>query len=430
MTNSLAVEATNKLRDFYKGPITLFGVFLFTIFGTLDYFFYPTKFQILFSLRLAVVAIVLVVNVLLRLEFAKGQSWVLGGMSVAALAAGLSLFAMTWIIDSDTAVYWVGLLLLVTLLGLIPSLPFRLCVLLILFTVLPFTLYAMAKLALEQDLRYLLGIFFLNGTAVLAIGGRWHVGKLEKREFELRMQLADEIENRGVIIERKTAEALRLRSFSKQFSPQIVAAIEDGSIQLDGPPVRKEICAIFVDIKDSTKKVATLGPDSLEKVLSMYLTDVAEIMLSRDMTIDKFLGDGVFGFTNSPKSQDDFVERALDVALAIKHHFEVKREIYASLWTEPLEFRIGIALGVASIGFYGDERHLRSFTAIGKVINLASRLNGVAEVNGISLSGEVVEHLRMRDAQLHNRLDLEVTDRRALRGFDESVEVWKLRGYR
>lgn len=213
---------------------------------------------------------------------------------------GGTLFAMTLIIDDVTSVYWVGLIMLVAFLGLVGHMSFKFCLTLIICTVLPFTIYSFHKLSLTLDIRHLLGPFFLNGTTVLAIAGRWYFSSLESNEYSARNRLANEVENRDVIIESKTAESIRLRSLSKQFSPQILDGIENGTISLGGSITRKEICAIFIDIKDSTKKVTSLNTDNLEAVLSMYLKDVVEVMLSKNMTVDKFLGDGVFGFTNSP----------------------------------------------------------------------------------------------------------------------------------
>lgn len=428
LKQSMEEESAIRLRDFYLGPASIYGPVLFCLFGFLDYFFYPEKYTTLLFLRFVAISGILLLNLVIRkydiIDYGKLQ-WSIGAVT---LLTGGSLFMMTWLINDVTAVYWVGLIMLVSLLGLVGHMTFKFCLALIVCTVLPFTIYSFFKLSLSLDLRHLLGPFFLNGTAVLAIAGRWHFSSLERKEYYLRNQLANEVENRDVIIESKTAEAIRLRSFSKQFSPQIVEGIENGTISLSGSITRKEICAIFIDIKDSTKKVASLNTDNLEAVLSMYLKDVVEVMLSKNMTVDKFLGDGVFGFTNSPIEQEDFIERALEVVLAIQDLFHQKRDTYQKLWGDPFEYRIGVAVGVASIGFYGDDKYMRSYTAIGKVINLASRLNGAAETNEVVVSGEVVKRMKDRNSGLSRRLDFMRKPDQTLKGFESSpIEIWHLK---
>ena len=424
---SLTEESAIKLRDFYLGPLSIYGTLLFCLFGLLDYFYYPDKYLDLLYLRVIAVGAILLAQIIIRkfqiVDFQIIQ-YILG---VVGVVTSLSLFAMTWLIDDVTSVYWAGLIMIVSIMGILPAMSFRFSLMIILFAVIPFSIYSLSKLVVTNDLRHLLGMIFLNGTAILSLVGRWHLTKLEISEYSLRTQLAHEIENRDQIIAVKTQETLRLKTLSKQFSPQIVQGIEDGTIKLDGSIQRKGICAVFIDIKDSTKKVSELSSENLERILSMYMKDVVEIMLMNDMTVDKFLGDGVFGFTNSPIEQEDYIERAIEVALNIQHHFKLNQKVYEELWQGPFEYRIGIASGVASIGFYGDDKYMRSYTAIGKVINLASRLNGVADTNEIAASGEVVAFLKKNNSPLLDRVHLVEAPRQTLKGFEaNTVEIWKI----
>ncbi len=424
---SLKEESAVKLREFYLGPLSIYGSLLFCIFGLLDYFYYPEKYLDLLNLRVIAVATILLAQIVIRkfqiVDFQIIQ-YILG---IVGFVTSISLFAMTWLIDDVTSVYWVGLIMVITIMGILPAMSFRFSLMIILSAVVPYSIYSISKLSATNDLRHLLGMIFINGTAILSLVGRWHLTKLEISEYSVRTQLAHEIENRDKIIAVKTQETLRLKTLSKQFSPQIVQGIEDGTIKLDGSIQRKEICAVFIDIKDSTKKVSELSSEKLERILSMYMKDVVEIMLKKDMTVDKFLGDGVFGFTNSPIEQADYIERAIEVALDIQQHFKLNQKIYEEIWQGPFEYRIGIASGVASIGFYGDDKYMRSYTAIGKVINLASRLNGVANTNEIAASGEVVALIKKNNSPILDRVHLIEGPRQTLKGFEaNSVEIWKI----
>lgn len=426
-TLTLEQESAQKLRDFYLGPLSLYGILLFCLFGFLDYFFHPEIYNHLLYLRMVAVAAIVFAQVVIR-KFQVVDFTVLRKLiCFVGITNSLALFTMTWLIDDINSVYWVGLVMLVTIVGLIPAMTFKYTLSILASAVLPFTVYSLIKLLSTNDLHFLLGPIFLNGTAVLSIVGRWHLSQLEISEYSVRTQLASEIENRDRIIDIKTTEGLRLKTLSKQFSPQIVEGIENGTIKLDGSIQRKEICALFIDIKDSTKKVSVLAPEVLEKILSLYMKDVVEIMLKKDMTIDKFLGDGVFGFTNSPIDQADYLERAVEVALGIQEHFILHQKTYEDLWQGPFEYRMGIASGVASIGFYGDDKYMRSYTAIGKVINLASRLNGAAETNEIVVTGEIIDGLKKRNSPLLDQLRLSQKPTQVLKGFESNIlEIWKI----
>lgn len=423
----LELEKAGKLRDFYVKDISLYGAFLFCLFGFVDYFFNPNHYISLLYLRLLSAVVIMGCRfVIVRFDVRELRT-LEHFVALASATCALTLFFMTYIINDLGSVYWAGLVMLVSVHGVLPSMSFRYCILLILILVLPFTVFSIASLISTGDFRHLLGPIFLNGTTFLALVGKWNIDELESKEFLARKQLQHEIENRNVIIKAKTEEALRLRTLSKQFSPQIVQGIESGAIQIDGTIERKDICAIFIDIKDSTKKVTELEPAKLEAILSMYLRDVVEVMLRNDMTIDKFLGDGVFGFTNSPIHQEDYVERAICVALQIEEHFAQQREKYESLWEGPFEYRIGIATGIASIGFYGDDKFMRAYTAIGKVINLASRLNSVSGTNEISVSGDVITALQERNSPLLASLVTTKREEQSLKGFESTkIDVWRI----
>lgn len=124
---------------------------------------------------------------------------------------------------------------------------------------------------------------------------------------------------------------------SKQFSPQIIQGIKSGQYSLSSKVHRSKIYALFVDIKDSTIKFSTLNRDDLQKIISMYMEDVMGVFLKYDITIDKFLGDDVMGFTNDPVSQSDYLERAILAAIEIKNKISLKQEIYSRFWARLLK---------------------------------------------------------------------------------------------
>ena len=123
------------------------------------------------------------------------------------------------------------------------------------------------------------------------------------------------------------------------------------------------------------------------------MKDVMTTFLKYDITIDKFMGDGVLAFSNAPSEQKNYVDRVLQAALEVLKKLEENNKIYADYWKEPMKVHMGMAQGTVRVGFFGDEQIHRSYTAIGQVVNLASRLCSVSGENELLVSKSVVEHV-------------------------------------
>lgn len=238
--------------------------------------------------------------------------------------------------------------------------------------------------------------FFIVGTVTISFFVRYFNEFLRRKELESRLALNKEIKNREKIIETKTDEAVGLARLSSQFSPQIVQAIKNQRIKIDSTVHRRKICAIFIDIVNSTERVTRIDQENVHRVITMFMNDTISTLLKYDITIDKFLGDGILAFSNDPVEYPDFIERTINAALEIKNTLHEKQDIYENYWLSKLEIRTGISLGYANVGFYGGNQYFRSYTAIGPVVNLASRLCAVAEPNQILVPFDVIQKIESK----------------------------------
>lgn len=264
----------------------------------------------------------------------------------------------------------------------------------------------------------LVNSFFVIGTVTISVLIRYFSEKLRQKETASRLQLELEIENRNRIILEKTAEAVKLATLSSQFSPQVVEAIRSGEIDVASTIHRANICAIFIDIVNSTERVVRLDKDKVYKAISMFMEDTIKTLLKYDITVDKFLGDGILAFSNDPVRYDDYLERALQAAIEVREKIKSRRESYLSCWMNTLEIRVGIATGFANVGFYGHEKYYyRSYTAIGPVINLASRLCSIAEPNQIVLSEDVRDGI----GDGNSRYSFKFLGNKSLKGFETDL---------
>jgi class 3 adenylate cyclase len=267
----------------------------------------------------------------------------------------------------------------------------------------------------EQLLGLSTNSFFILGTFVIMHATRQFNENLRKGELKSQLDLMNEIENREGVIDLKTQEGVRLENLSRQFSPQVLEAVKTGQIQIDQGVHRAKICAIFIDIVNSTERVVRIDKDKVHKAISMFMEDTIKTLLKYDITVDKFLGDGILAFSNDPIQYSDYVSRTVGAALEIRERISKRQFIYENYWLNELQIRIGIAEGFANVGFYGSEKYFRSYTAIGPVVNLASRICGSASANQILVSHDVMEQLDVEN------FTWEALGKRTFKGFEEDL---------
>jgi len=95
-------------------------------------------------------------------------------------------------------------------------------------------------------------------------------------------------------------------------------------------------------------------------------------------------------FFNAPNDQDDHPYRAVDAALALQ---SAVAELNARRGQDMLTFSIGLNMGEAVVGNIGTPRAM-NYTAIGDVVNVASRLQENASENNILLNHETFTRVR------------------------------------
>jgi adenylate cyclase len=101
--------------------------------------------------------------------------------------------------------------------------------------------------------------------------------------------------------------------------------------------------------------------------------------------LDKYLGDGLIAYFNSPVSQPDHAMRAIKCALDMRSELEVINDERKREKKDPIRMGIGVHTGTAIVGDIGAP-HRREFTAIGTAVNMAARLEGLTK----SLGHEIV----------------------------------------
>lgn len=153
---------------------------------------------------------------------------------------------------------------------------------------------------------------------------------------------------------------------------------------------RKHMTVFFSDIKDFSQLAEELEPEALTDLLNCYLTEMSKIINHYGGTLDKFMGDGMmvfFGDRDSKGAKADAV-RCVSMALAMRKKMKELQQVWFNQGIKkPMQIRIGINTGFCTVGTFGTSYH-RDYTALGTQVNLASRLESVAQPGEILVAWE------------------------------------------
>lgn len=391
MTDTNYADRVSEVQSMIGITAHWMAIPLFLLFWLADLVYVPNLKWEFLGIRLLVIPICFIVNYLAKKTNNLNQLLNLCIFYSISLASGIN--AMIFLIQQPGTPYYAGLNLVA--LGCLSFLPFtNLKFIFSTFGIfgpyLAISIYYSKKM--EDYWSLLINGFFIFASICICFLIRHFQENLRKKEMKAKYLLELELSHREEVIQLKTQEALNFQSLSNQFSPQIVEAIQSGKITIEGHPSKANLCAIFIDIVGSTEKVTHISAEQVAKVISEFLDICIKILLKYDLTIDKFLGDGIMAFCNAPLTRSNYVERVIHAAIEIQNYFKENQSQFMQYWNSPLQLRIGISEGNALVGFYGHDRYFKTYTALGPVINKASRLCGAADSNEILLDENVIKH--------------------------------------
>jgi class 3 adenylate cyclase len=171
---------------------------------------------------------------------------------------------------------------------------------------------------------------------------------------------------------------------------------------------RKLATVLFVDLVDSTERLAGRDPEVVRRQVTRFFDEVAHCIVTHGGTVEKFAGDAVMAAFGIPLAHEDDAERAVRAAFAT----------LAKVRELDLQARIGIESGEV----VSDDQRESTF-ATGEPVNLAARLQQAAQPGEI-LVGAGTARL------VQERIELESLAPVELRGFDAPVLVYRVRSAR
>ncbi len=208
--------------------------------------------------------------------------------------------------------------------------------------------------------------------------------------------------------------------FGQYLSPKVVENLVDdpSKIQLGGE--EREMTAFFSDIQGFSSISERLTPSELVQLLNDYLTDMCDIILGAEGTVDKFEGDSIMAFWGAPTSQADHARRACFAAIEMNDRLVELRARALQKGITPLVVRMGVNTGTMVVGNMGSKQRM-NYTIMGDAVNLASRLEGANKAYG---SGMMISESTYRSCEAD--IDVRELDRITVVGKSEPVTVYQL----
>ena len=183
---------------------------------------------------------------------------------------------------------------------------------------------------------------------------------------------------------------------SHYLAPQIYKSIFSGQKDVTIHTERKQLTIFFSDIKDFTATTEGLQPEEITHLLNEYFTEMSAIALKHGGTVDKFIGDALVIFFGDPETKGtvEDARACLNMATEMQRRLAELNVQWRSAGTEqPFRVRMGINTGFCNVGNFGSADRM-DYTAIGAEVNLAARLQSIAEPGHIVLSYETYALVR------------------------------------
>jgi len=180
---------------------------------------------------------------------------------------------------------------------------------------------------------------------------------------------------------------------------------------------RREITAAFLDLRGYTAFTDRAEPEEVMELLRHYYAVAGKVISKFEATLEYFAGDGMMIFFNDPVPCENHAEKAVRLGIEIRDKVKELRVGWLKK-SYNLDLGIGLATGDAAVGNIGFEDRM-SYGAVGKVINLAARLCGVAKGGQILTTQKTL-------SKVENLVEAERIEELNLKGFDRAVSAFNI----
>jgi len=183
------------------------------------------------------------------------------------------------------------------------------------------------------------------------------------------------------------SEKKRIESLRRYLPPALVDQVR--GLDAAQRPQRRRLSVMFADVRGYTTLSERMEPERLIRVLNGYWEIAARAINQYEGVIDKYMGDAIMAeFNTTLNPQEDHVWRAVRTALMMMQELAAYHTVLPE--ERRFHFGLGVHCGDAVVGNVGTYSR-KDYSVLGDAVNLAKRLQEIAEPGQILISHEIYE---------------------------------------
>lgn len=214
------------------------------------------------------------------------------------------------------------------------------------------------------------------------------------------------------------------KAFKHYVPPAVVDQLCESPERLNLYGERFDVTVVFTDLAGFTSMAEKMEPMQVRRFITGYFTEMVDIFMANNGTLDKFIGDAIMCFFGAPmRTPEHAYQGSLTASQMSARLADLNRE-WEAQGLPPLFMRIGVSSGPVVAGNIGT-KDLFNYTVMGDIVNLGSRLEGANKVYGTSIiMGEATYALA------GGRFDTRKLDSIRVKGKKKSLFIYELLGPR
>jgi adenylate cyclase len=187
----------------------------------------------------------------------------------------------------------------------------------------------------------------------------------------------------GFFVESRAKKQITGR-FGQYVPPELVHEMAQNPDKFSMEGESRELSVLFSDVRGFTTISEELEPKELSSLMNEFLTPLTQVIHRHRGTIDKYMGDAIMAFWGAPLADEQHALHAVLAGLEMRTTMESLTAQFVARGWPALSIGVGVDTGRASVGNMGSAVRV-AYTAMGNVVNTASRLEGLTKQYGVAM---------------------------------------------
>ncbi|MEJ2136583.1 MAG: adenylate/guanylate cyclase domain-containing protein, partial [Desulfofustis sp.] len=183
---------------------------------------------------------------------------------------------------------------------------------------------------------------------------------------------------------------------------------------------RKQVTALFADLKGSMEMLADRDPEEARKLIDPVIEIMMDAIHHYEGTVNLVMGDGIMALFGAPLAHEDHAVRACYAALRMQE--SIKRYAADLRRSEgiPIQIRVGLNSGEVVVCSIGNDLKM-DYNAVGETTHLAARMEQMAVPGSILITSSTL-------TLAEGFVQVSPLGPLAVKGIEEPLEVFEVTG--